>query len=416
MMCSLYIITGHIRTLSLFHYLESCLPVGTFVHCFRMGYQRIRFYNFRNLADKEIELGQSIYYLIGENGAGKSSFLEGLYLLSYGSSFRDRHLEHCLRLSAPSFVVSGITEQYNQCYRVQIQYDRSSGKKSINLDNKKLQDRKELLQLMPSIIFTHGDIAYIKGSPRERRQFIDQTISLVDPYYVELLRNYTCCLVQRNWVLKNKKMELLSTYTLQMVEAGLEIQQRRALHITQLSQVFSDLFHYVSNFGTLVSIEYQPSWPQVNQNFKSHESVQNCLEYLDQRLKRDILLGSSQSGPHRDHLQFRVHNQTGYACPDFTKLASTGQLRLAALILKSAQAAYLQKNTSTSCALLFDDVLLEMDSDRRKLFLSNLPPYQQIFFTLLPNEDYQSYPFSDYQVFQIQNGQVRLATSRYKEY
>ena len=381
-----------------------------------MGYQRIRFYNFRNLADKEIELGQSIYYLIGENGAGKSSFLEGLYLLSYGSSFRDRHLEHCLRLSKPSFIVSGITEQYSQCYRVQIQYDRNSGKKSINLDGKKLQDRKELLQLMPSIIFTHGDIAYIKGSPRERRQFIDQTISLVDPYYVELLRNYTCCLAQRNWVLKNKKMELLSTYTLQMVEAGLEIQQRRALHIAQLSQVFSDLFHYVSNFGTQVSIEYQPSWHQVNQNFKSHESVQNCLGYLDQRLKRDILLGSSQSGPHRDHLQFRVHNQTGYACQDFTKLASTGQLRLAALILKSAQAAYLQKNTNASCALLFDDVLLEMDSDRRKLFLSNLPPYQQIFFTLLPNEDYQSYPFSDYQVFQIQNGQVRLTTSGYKEY
>ena len=372
-----------------------------------MAYKNIRFYNFRNLADKEIELSEDVYYLVGQNGAGKSSFLEALYLLSYGSSFRERQLEHCLRFGEQTFAISGKAEQGEQHCRVQVQYERGPNKKSISLNGKKLQDRKELLQIAPSIVFAHGDIAYINGSPKDKRQFIDQTISLIDPYYVDLSRNYARSLAQRNWVLKNKQLELLPTYTLQMVEVGLDIQQRRAQHIAQFSQVFSSLFQYVSNFGTPVSIDYQPSWQEIEPDISAREAVQNCLEYLERRQQRDLLLGSSQSGPHRDHLQFYVRKGAGDLCQDFTKLASTGQLRLAALALKSAQAKYLQKTVAYPSILLLDDVLLEMDNTRRSLFLASLPPYQQVFFTLLPNEDYQFYPFPNYQVLQLQDGEVQ---------
>ncbi|MEM9423245.1 MAG: DNA replication and repair protein RecF [Spirochaetota bacterium] len=365
-----------------------------------MAYKNIRFYNFRNLADREVELNACVHYLVGENGAGKSSFIEGLYLLSYGSSFREKQLEHCLRVGELPFAVGGEIEQGSQRYQIQVEY--GANKKCIRLDGKKLQDRKELLQITPSIVFAHGDIVYINGSPREKRLFIDQTISLLDPAYVDLLRDYGRCLVQRNQVLKHRQLALLPTYTLQMVEIGLDIQRRRARHIARLSGVFSDLFRRVSNFAVPVSIDYQPSWQQIGPELTASEAVQRCLEYLEQRCSRELLLGSSQSGPHRDQLQFSIEQGGG----DFTKWASTGQLRLAALMLKSAQANYLQETSAYPGVLLLDDVLLEMDQIRRRLFLSSLPPYQQLFFTLLPNEDYPSYPFSDYQVLQLRNGDI----------
>ena len=412
-----------------------------------MAYKSIRFYNFRNLEDREIELDGNIYYLVGENGAGKSSFIEALYLLSYGASFRERNLEHCVRRKEEPFLIAGQVQTNEQRHQIRVQYQKegSVGKKQIEVDGKKLQDRKQLLQVAPSIVFAPTDSAYINGSPKDKRQFIDQTISLLDPNYIELSRDYARNLGQRNWVLKNRQMDLLPTYTLQMAELGLEIQRLRARYTAKLSAIFSQIFTQVANFAAPVSLEYQPSWPQCTGSAGStsnddtcsagetgavsetgaadvtaSEHLQSCLAYLEQREQRDLQFGSTQSGPHRDQLSFvvrgfrstnvgdegqeaAVQRQEGSKL-DFTRLASSGQLRLAALALKSAQAHYLQQSLHCPGILLLDDVLLEMDSGHRKRFLQSLPPSRQVFFTLLPDEEYCSYPFSDYRVLGLQGG------------
>ena len=386
-----------------------------------MAYKSVRFYNFRNLLDREIELDGNIYYLVGENGAGKSSFIEALYLLSYGASFRERNLEHCLRQKDQPFAVSGRVQTDEQSHQIRVQYQKgqSVGKKQIEVDGKKLQDRKHLLQVAPSIVFAPADSAYINGSPKDKRQFIDQTISLLDPNYIELSRDYARNLGQRNWVLKNRQIELLPTYTLQMAELGLEIQRLRSRYTARLSLIFSELFAKVANFAAPVSLEYEPSWQQLSPGgtrstggarSTAREDLEACLEYLEKREERDLLLGSTQSGPHRDQLAFVVHPaQSEEANPegpklDFTKFASSGQLRLAALALKSAQAHYLQQSLHCPGILLLDDVLLEMDGAHRKRFLASLPPARQVFFTLLPEEEYRSYPFSDYRILALQGG------------
>ena len=387
-----------------------------------MAYKSVRFYNFRNLLDREIELDGNIYYLVGENGAGKSSFIEALYLLSYGASFRERNLEHCLRQKDQPFAVSGRVQTDEQSHQIRVQYQKergqSIGKKQIEVDGKKLQDRKQLLQVAPSIVFAPADSAYINGSPKDKRQFIDQTISLLDPNYIELSRDYARNLGQRNWVLKNRQIELLPTYTLQMAELGLEIQRLRLRYTARLSVIFRELFAKVANFAAPVSLEYQPSWPHASTGGgagggTAREDLEACLEYLEKREERDLQLGSTQSGPHRDQLAFVVHpaqseetNQEGPKL-DFTKFASSGQLRLAALALKSAQAHYLQQSLHCPGILLLDDVLLEMDGAHRKRFLQSLPPARQVFFTLLPEEEYRSYPFSDYRVLALQGGALQ---------
>lgn len=362
-----------------------------------MAFRQVSWFNFRNLADLELELPEKIYILVGENGAGKSSVLEALYLLSYGSSFREKTVSNLMRSPEGITRVSGCFEEAAEHHSVCIQCSGLKGTKDISLNGKKLQDRKELLQLSPSIVFAHGDIRYINGSPKEKRWFIDQTISLTDPVYLAVYRQYSRCLQQRNAVLRSRQSGMLESYTVQLADLGWQVQQKRKKHIEDLNQVFRPLFETVSNTGQRVELEYQPSW-------RNLESASAAAEFLFVSQERDWQQGSTQTGPHRDGLAFWTY--LGDRRCDFVKLASTGQLRLASLILKSAQASYLTQSTSRASILLLDDVLLEMDRERCKIFLENLPVYQQMFFTFLPDEDFSHYRFTDYQVLRVRGGEI----------
>lgn len=358
-----------------------------------MPFQSLGVQNFRNLRDFHLKLPAKEYFLVGENGAGKSSFLEALYILSYGASFRERFAKNFIRQNKEPCRIGG---ELGAEYRVDVCY-QPDGKKQIELDNKKIYDRKELLEISPCIVFAHGDIDYIIGTPKEKRTFIDQCISLVDISYVDTLRSYNKCLQERNYLLKNKERQVLLAYTEQLASLGWELQQKRARHFSQMSEFFAYYFNYVTNLEMQVQVVYQSSW-------RNCKKIEEVLQHLDENLEKDLHFGSTQFGPHRDLLQFEI--LSGDKKYDFVKFASTGQLRLASLALKSAQAAYLHKHNGRGNTLLLDDVLLEMDQTRRNLFLQILPPYEQIFFTFLPNEDLKAYSLHDAEVIYLEEGSL----------
>lgn len=117
--------------------------------------------------------------------------------------------------------------------------------------------------------------------------------------------------------------------------------------------------------------------------------------------ERDRLLGATTSGPHRDTC---LYLQGG---KDFCHVASTGQLRLCALVLRVAQASFLTARTKRLPVLLLDDVLLELDPDRKRAFLSRFPPYEQAFFTFLPDEAWQAYKTPATMVLSVEGGDFR---------
>ncbi len=343
-----------------------------------MGFLSVQTYGFRNLSAARIPLGASRVFLIGENGQGKTNFLESVYLLCFGSSFRTAQDGEMIHLGMEAAQVQGV-------FRVEEGMDRevlvrlhSGERKEVSIDYKPVRDRREMLHNIPCILFSPHDLQFISGGPDRRRWFFNQTASLLDPVFFDDLRSYQKILRSRNTLLREGKAQLLDLYDQQLVRYGTSIQARRQQIVREFNETFSALFGRISGLEEPLVIEYRPSWGG------SLEEA-DLLGRLAGRRPRDLRLGSTTSGPHRDGFVFRLGQK------DFLPLASTGQVRLCALILRAAQANFFHAKTGRTAVLLLDDVLLELDARKREAFLSELPPCEQAFFTFLPDEPYDRY-------------------------
>ena len=159
-----------------------------------MGFRSVRFYNFRNLKDSEISIDAPEVFLIGENGQGKTNFVESLYLVSFGSSFRTKRENRLIRNGESTALVETTSDDSRKT-TVMLSNDR---KKEIRIDSNLVRDRKALLENNPCIVFSHSDMEYVLGPPERRRVFFNQTLSLFDPMFIDLLRQYRRVL-RRNW-------------------------------------------------------------------------------------------------------------------------------------------------------------------------------------------------------------------------
>jgi DNA replication and repair protein RecF len=365
-----------------------------------MFFSSIRTTAFRNLADIETSTGAKDVFLIGENGQGKTNFLEALYFCAYASSFRTIRDGELARNGEKDFSAEvKIAQSAND--EILVKFEK--GKKSVFINGKRAEDRKELLSIAPTIVFCHEDMEFVSGSPERRRWFFDQTLSLYDSVYLEDLRRFRRVLKTRNAVLRDftqRKLDgnpdsLLDALDPQFAMYGQKLIEKREIAATHFSSIFGPLYEEVSGISG-ITVQYCPASPYL-QFQKSEDSV---LSHLRERRSADMAAGLSLSGPHRDRYVF-VHKGS-----DFTVKASTGQRRLLALLLRAAQSLRFSQMTGLNPVLLLDDVLLEMDGEKRRRFLSVMPAYDQAFYTFLPEEPYQRYRREDTLVYNVNGGRV----------
>lgn len=354
-----------------------------------MGFRSIRFYQFRNLENTLWNCSGKEIFLVGENGQGKTNVLEGVYCLSYGTSFRAKKEENLIRLGAREALVEGSFQPQDQS-EFQVRFFLGEEQKRITLDGKEIRDRSYLVGKIPSILFVPEDTQFIVGPPERQRNFFNQTSILGDPLFLPLWNRYSKLLKQRNAALKQGQREILEVYDQEFVRIGIEISKARGRIVEAFARVFSEIFGQVSQLSIPVSIEYLPSWKT--------DEPKEVLSLLHQWRERELLLGASTSGPHRDRFRFL------FGEGEFSTTASNGQIRLASLVLKTAQALFYSEKTGRKPVLLLDDVLLEMDHSRRKRFLSFLPAYDQAFFTFLPDELYEAYRSPATRVYTVNGG------------
>lgn len=380
-----------------------------------MFFSSLRTTAFRNLADTEVFTGAKDVFLVGQNGQGKTNFLEALYFCAYASSFRavkDSELTRNKELARNADVSSADENEKIRDFSAEVKIEESAndnifvkfekGKKLIFINGKRVEERKELLSIAPSIVFCHEDMEFVSGSPERRRWFFDQTLSLYDPVYLEDLRRYRHVLKSRNIVLRDYAQHkfngnpdsVLDALDPQFVMYGQKLMEKRETAARQFSDIFSPLYEEVSaSAGSKgikgINVQYIQSW-----------KTGDTLSYLREKRTAELASGLSLSGPHRDRYLF-AHNGI-----EFAGSASTGQRRLLALLLRAAQARRFSQVTRLNPILLLDDVLLEMDGEKRRRFLSVLPSYDQAFYTFLPEEPYQNYRKEDTLVYKVRDGQV----------
>lgn len=323
-----------------------------------------------------MELDGRDVFLVGENGQGKTNFIEAVYVLCYGASFRTRNDRDLIANGAAEAALWGRLSAGGEERGVGVGLGGSGGKR-IAVDGKRLRDRARLIEFAPAIAFTHDDLRFIDGDPERRRNLFDHTLSLFDPAFIDVLRRYRRALRGRNALLRAGDGSHVDVYDPALAAAGVEIQRRRADLCERFSGVFSDLCAEIGGIDT-ANMEYRPSWGAA-------AAAEQAQELLRQRRERDLQLRTTTSGPHRDDVSFTIGRAR------FAAQGSTGQKRLASLVLRVAQAEFFQRTTGRRPILLLDDVLLELDAGKRERFLKRLPAYDQAFFTFLPDEPQRRY-------------------------
>ena len=353
-----------------------------------MGFESVKFRSFRNLEEQELDLSHKVIYLVGKNGQGKTNFLELIYYLCYASSFRTKNEKILIHDGSENLHLSAKFRKKEDFIPDTIDIYLDSNQKKIKLNGKYVTDRKDIVSNFPCVVFCHNDLYFVNGSPDKKRVYMDQCISLNDPLFINYLRNYKKILKERNILLKKKQKQMLEVYTQRLIETGSPIMEKRGELIDFLNKNFNRIYQNITGLDIELTLQYKSSWKQ-----KEKPAI---LEEMKKKEEKELLYGLTLSGPHRDSF-FIIYNNS-----DYLNYASTGQLRIISLILRILQSQYYRMSTGRMPVLLIDDVLLELDQEKRVKMMEYFPEYEQIFYTFLTDDMISS--SSDSICYTVENG------------
>jgi len=316
--------------------------------------------HFRNLNEYRVNIDKSLVIIQGKNGVGKTSILEGIYFAATTKSHRTTNEKDMITYEAPFAMVRLMQE--NKLHEVVL----SSGGKRTTINKAEIRKISDYIGQLRVVMFAPEDLMLIKGSPSERRYFLDMELMQVSKTYLRNLNSYKKILKQRNALLKKNKD--LKDYTFlnilgeQLYDVGVQIYDERQAFIEALNEKFKAVATKYKQFN--VEIQYEPN-----------VTKENWLKHLKTKQKQDIMYETTTAGIHKDDFNVRYN---GLNAKDN---ASQGTSRLIVIELKLALLEWIKSKTETNVVLLLDDVLSELDLERQNLFMSQLSQNHQVFIT-----------------------------------
>jgi DNA replication and repair protein RecF len=334
-----------------------------------MYLESVRLYKFRNLADQTVELCSGLNFFVGENGQGKTNFLEAASVLSSARSFRGSKSAELVRLGEKECSVFGSVRrrfgpEQNQSETIQLGLAVSDREKQAFLHGEPCLSLAEYIGNLICISFSPADLALVFGGPALRRSFLDKHCVDLNPKAIVSLANYQRALRSKNIILR----EALSTHEMNaaldswdyiLASNASEIMRIRKELIEALAprvqQQYATLAHYgETQPREMVGIELVASLGS------SEVAKEAIFETLRAHRSRDIAMGSAQRGPHRDELKITL------AGKELKNFGSQGQVRSVVLALKLAMVELLHERRADEAVLLLDDVDSELDATRRQ--------------------------------------------------
>ena len=324
--------------------------------------------NFRNIEFAALRFGEPSHFLLGTNGQGKTNLLEAIGLLAAVRSFRTQDIGALIRSGQTTArIVYGIEHERFGMTEVEIVLSQRS--KTLLLNGEIIKRMADFIGLLPIVVLASDDIQLLRGSPQLRRRFLDMTLSAIDTEYFTVLRRYHHTLRERNSLLRNEAINFntLSAFEKLLAPDAYTLVHKRSNVLALLSDKLNQCYTAVGGIDDGAELVYRP-----NANLASAETALLLLQ--NQRVK-DRLFKSTQRGPHRDDLQFRLK---GAVAREF---ASEGQQRGLVVGLKMALIEQIEAVHSITPVVLADDILGEFDRNRRDGFWSALGAQRQIIAT-----------------------------------
>ena len=361
-----------------------------------MYVDKIFFQDWRNLADLSFRLDTATNVFLGQNAQGKTNILEAINFASLLRSRAGRE-SRLIRWGQSvarvriAYVKAGISHEL----AIEISADKP---RRIFLDGNLIRPR-ELIGKLNSVLFSPEDLFLFKGSPQGRRKFLDAQISQASPvYFMDLLR-YNRLVDQRNVLLKkihrNSADESeLDIWDEQLAFAAEKLLTKRLAVVEKLNRLANAIHEKISAHKENLSVRYSMSGLYSRKNI-----AQKFYDMLKTRRDDDIRNGSTGKGPHRDDLKFSINDM------ELKLYGSQGQLRTTALAMKLSELKFIRDETGEYPLLLLDDVMSELDAERRKLLLEFLS--REKIQTLITATDRAYFPPVIFgKLFRVQAGRL----------
>jgi len=352
-----------------------------------LALQSLLVQNLRVLEQLDITLAENANLFIGENGAGKTSILEAIDVLSRGRSFRERRTFPLINHQASELIVSGNVTSDKETAHLGIQ--KSARQTLLHCNQEKVASISNHASFLP-VLHMHPDShQLIQGGSKHRRNYLDWSAFHVKHNFLDSWRSYNKCLKQRNQALRDNCSEQeLEVWTKQLSMFGEAVNIARLQIFDEINPIFDD---YIRNLlpECEVGMIYYKGW-------KEEGTLESVLKnnYIQEQLSK-----TTRCGPHRADMKIYLNQQ------DASATASRGQQKLVAACLLLAQISHIQTINSQKCVVLLDDIRAELDQQHADALIAALQTLEcQVFITAIEAEQINLKGWDSTKMFHVKQG------------
>lgn len=356
---------------------------------------------YRNCKEIFLDCDFDKILIIGKNAQGKTNILESVYLLSTLKSPRTANNTDFINFSASQTEIKA--DIIKSDTEVGLIYSYNRDKKRVLKLNGVSTTPKNFKTVLKTVLFSTTDLLLLRGTPSDRRDWLDRAISQVYPAYEERLSKYDKIRIQKNNTLKeylktgNLNRTLLDVFNEQLVITGSNIIYLRKKFLKEIEQLAKEKHRIISETETL-KIDYDCSFLEDESEPKNiMEKFTSAIgEAFDEELRR----GQACVGPHRDDVIFYINGN------EATKFASQGQQRTVVLALKLSELDIITNKTGDEPILLLDDVLAELDDLRQNYLLKSINERTQTIITSVDTVLFDKEFLDGVKIYNIENGKI----------
>lgn len=318
-----------------------------------MTVESLQLIHFRNYTHSLFSFKEGVNVIEGPNGIGKTNLLEALFYLSTGRSFRTTHPKELIQEGASFFSIEVVFLKNRVRQSLKVTFDGKKRKIEHN------GNASHLLGILPSVLYSPRDIEFISGAPADRRRLFNLYIAQYDRTYVEHLFRYDKAMRQRNELLRLKTTTSIDLWEADMDKSALYLKEARLKMLNELP--LKTTIDPILNQS--FALTYAPSW---NGSLK---------EVLREKRDRELFLGSTLYGPHRDDYILSLKSK------EVKAFASEGEKRMVMVLFRLAKWRSLEKRLGYAPLFGIDDFGIHLDATRKEQLEKLLEEIPQLFLT-----------------------------------
>lgn len=340
--------------------------------------------NFRNIKNCKINFTEGINLLIGKNAQGKTNVAEGIYLFSRGKSFRGSSESDLTMFGSEGFYIS--VDYEGKKGKEKLEYSVYGRERLRKKNGYKINKVTEMIENFKCVLFVPDDLNLVKSGPEERRSFLNVAVSLCEKNYIDFYKRYKIALENRNCILKNAKtgiyfnIEELRVWSESVAKYASFVCEARRNYIKKIEEYAKKILSEISADKEELSLSYKCD---ISEDIKDICLIEE--EYkriLNSDIKREISVGYSLFGPTRDDIEIKINGK------EARSFASQGQQRSVVLAIKLAEGEVIREIFDEYPIFIFDDVMSELDGERRKYIIEKAGE-KQIIITSCEKERYK---------------------------